>query len=75
MRPSVKGLQCLDRLLTDPLQGSVPVFEELGKYVILVDEQLQWDEVPRGQQRVMGDGPLTFTRDSRSDLEQHRTDT
>lgn len=79
MRPSLKDLQCLDRLLTDLLQGKVPVFEELGKNAILVDEQFQWDEVPRGWQRVMEDGLQTFTRDSRPDwggyLKQHRTDT
>ncbi|QYT03990.1 hypothetical protein H0G86_010928 [Trichoderma simmonsii] len=73
------GLRCLDRLLMDLLRGIVLVSEELGKRAVLVDEQLQWDEVPRGQQRVMEDGLPTFTRDSRPDwggyLEQHRIDT
>lgn len=42
--------------------GSLPRYsswEELGKRVILVDEQLQWDEAPRDRQRVMENDLLT----------------
>lgn len=70
MGSSAEGFKRVNGSSPDLIQGIGAVF---------VGPQLQWDEIPRGQQRIMEDGLPTLKRDSRPDwggyLEQHRTDT